>query len=100
MSQQDHKGHDENGHSHDDGHHDHVPAHATEIVPEKSPEDYTLFGLIVACTIFLMAGIGSWSTIEKPSGGGHGHEGVHEQRAESDHGSHIEHAEDGGAHNH
>lgn len=69
-----HHNHEEH---HDDGHHEDVPAHATEIVPEKSPEDLTLFALIVACGLFLMAGLGSWMSIEKPSGGGHGHGSEH-----------------------
>ncbi|MEZ4545644.1 MAG: hypothetical protein R3C24_17330 [Cyanobacteriota/Melainabacteria group bacterium] len=75
-----HHDHDEHNHEldhghHEDGHHEVGPAQATEIVPETSPEDMTLSGLIVVCAIALMVGLGSWMNIEMPSGGGHGHGG-------------------------
>ncbi len=76
-----HHDHDENEHEHE--HHEVGPAQATEIVPETSPEDMTLSGLIVVCAIALMVGLGSWMQIEMPSGGGHGHGGEAHESHES-----------------
>lgn len=81
MSHHDHDAHD---HEHEHEHHEVGPAQATEIVPETSPEDMTLSGLIVVCAIALMVGLGSWMQIEMPSGGGHGHGG----EAQESHDSH------------
>ena len=82
----DHKIEDHHDDSHD--HHENVPALAKEIVPEKSFEDYSLFSLIVVCAITLMASMGSWMMIEKPSGGGHHGGEAHESgAAETHHGS-------------
>ena len=70
--------HNHEEHSGDD-HHDHVPAVATEIVPENSFEDYSLIGLIVVCGLSLMVLMGSWMGIEQPSGGGHHDHGAASQ---------------------
>lgn len=78
-----HHDHDENEHEHEHEHHEVGPAQATEIVPETSPEDMTLSGLIVVCAIALMVGLGSWMQIEMPSGGGHGHGGEAHESHES-----------------
>jgi len=68
--------HDEHGH--DDHGHDHVPALATEIVDEKSPEDMLLVALATFCLLALMFCFGDWMTgVTVPSGGGHGHEAEH-----------------------
>lgn len=78
-----HHDHDEHNHELDHEHHEVGPAQATEIVPETSPEDMTLSGLIVVCAIALMVGLGSWMQIEMPSGGGHGHGGEAHESHES-----------------
>lgn len=75
--------HDHDEHEHEHEHHEVGPAQATEIVPETSPEDMTLSGLIVVCAIALMVGLGSWMQIEMPSGGGHGHGGEAHESHES-----------------
>ncbi|MBK9143518.1 MAG: hypothetical protein IPM23_13535 [Candidatus Melainabacteria bacterium] len=64
--------------NHEEHGHDHVPAVATEIVDEKSPEDMLLVALATFCLLALMICFGDWMTgVAVPSGGGHGHEAVH-----------------------
>lgn len=74
--------------------HDHVPALATEIVDEKSGEDFLLIGLASFCLVALMCCLGDWMlSVNMPSGGVHtGGEHAGGEHADSTHidSSHVE----------
>ncbi len=73
---------DDHGHAHDDSH----GAHATEAIPESSPQDLILKAVTLAAAVVLIGSGWWWSMQPLPE---RSHEAGHEQSHEAGSGEHT-----------